>query len=52
MGLVQWHRHRETVAGLVLQSTGLQWRASLRERVLWTGMAQVEYGLASAPHGA
>ncbi len=37
VGLVQWHRHRETVAGLVLQSPGLQWRASLRERVLWAG---------------
>ena len=45
VGLVQWQRHPETVAGLVLQSTGLQWRATLRERVLWTGMAQVEYGL-------
>lgn len=45
VGLVQWRRHPETVAGLVLQSTGLQWRASMRERVLWTGMAQVEYGL-------
>jgi len=45
VGLVQACRHPETVAGLVLQSTGLQWRASLRERVLWTGMAAVEYGL-------
>jgi len=45
VGLVQSRRHPETVAGLVLQSTGLQWRASLRERVLWTGMAAVEYGL-------
>jgi len=45
VGLVQWRRQPDTVAGLVLQSTGLQWRASFRERVLWTGMAQVEYGL-------
>lgn len=45
VGLVQWRRHPDTVAGLVLQSTGLQWRASFRERLLWTGMAQVEYGL-------
>jgi pimeloyl-ACP methyl ester carboxylesterase len=45
VGLVQACRHKETVAGLVLQSTGLQWRASLRERVLWAGMASVEYGL-------
>ncbi len=45
VGLVQACRHPETVAGLVLQSTGLRWRASLRERVLWAGMAAVEYGL-------
>ena len=45
VGLVQWRRHAGSVRGLVLQSAGLQWRASLRERVLWTGMATVEYGL-------
>ena len=45
VGLVQWQRHRQTVAGLVLQSSGLQWRSSPRERVIWTGMAFAEYGL-------
>lgn len=45
VGLVQWRRHPQTVAGLVLQSAGLQWRASPRERVIWTGMAFAEYGL-------
>ena len=45
VGLLQCRRHPDTVAGLVLQSTGLQWRASLREHVLWAGMATVEYGL-------
>ncbi len=45
VAMVQWRRHPATVAGLVLQSTGLQWRSSLRERVLWSGMAMVEYGL-------
>ena len=45
VGMVQRRRHPETVSGLVLQSTGLQWRASAYERVLWTGMAFVEYGL-------
>ncbi len=45
VGLLQWLRHPETVTGLVLQSTGLQWRASVREHVLWLGMATVEYGL-------
>jgi len=45
VAMVQWRRHPATVAGLVLQSTGLQWRASARERVLWSGMAMVEYGL-------
>ena len=29
----------------MLQSAGLQWRASPRERLLWSGMAMVEYGL-------
>ena len=45
VGLVQWQRHRQTVAGLVLQSSGLQWRSSPRERVIWIGMACAEYGL-------
>jgi len=45
VGLVMWKRHPETVRGLVLQSAGLQWRASPRERVLWSGMAMAEYGL-------
>jgi len=45
VGLLQWQRHPATVAGLVLQSTGLQWRSSLRERALWLGMATVEHGL-------
>ncbi len=49
VGLLQWHRHPDTVAGLVLQSTGLQWRASAWERVLWTGMAGAEYGLRFGP---
>ena len=29
----------------MLQSAGLQWRSSAYERVLWSGMATVEYGL-------
>ncbi|MGI8776368.1 MAG: alpha/beta fold hydrolase [Acidimicrobiales bacterium] len=45
VALLQWQRHPDTVAGLVLQSTGLQWRSSLRERVLWLGMTTVEHGL-------
>jgi len=49
VALLQSHRHPDTVAGLVLQSTGLQWRASTWERVLWTGMATVEYGLRFGP---
>lgn len=44
--------HPEMVAGLVLASTGLQWRSSLYERVLWKGMAGVEYVLRfGAPQG-
>ena len=28
-------RHRELVAGIVVQATALEWRGTLRERVLW-----------------
>ena len=45
-------RHPEAVSGLVLLSTGLQWRASLRERALWTALSGVEYVLRfGAPNG-
>jgi len=46
------HDHPDTVAGLVLASTALQWRDTLYERVLWRGMAGVEYVLRfGAPQG-
>jgi 3-oxoadipate enol-lactonase len=52
IGLLMWRRHPETVAGLVLQSTALQWRAALHERVLWNSMAGLEYVLRfGVPHG-
>ena len=45
VGMLQHRRHPGTVRGLVLQSTGLQWRSSAYERVLWAGMAKADYGL-------
>lgn len=52
IGLLMWRRHPETVAGLVLQSTALQWRHALHERVLWSSMAGLEYVLRfGVPHG-
>ena len=52
IGLLMWRRHPEKVAGLVLQSTALQWRSALHERVLWNSMAGLEYVLRFAvPHG-
>lgn len=52
IGLLMWRRHPEVVAGLVLQSTALQWRSALHERVLWNSMAGVEYVLRfGVPHG-
>jgi pimeloyl-ACP methyl ester carboxylesterase len=45
-------RHPEVVAGLVLVSTGLQWRASTRERLVWKMLGGVEYVLRfGAPKG-
>ncbi len=52
IALLLAHMHPELVAGLVLASSGLQWRASVRERLLWFGMAGVEYVLRfGAPQG-
>ena len=52
IGLLMWRRHPGSVAGLVLQSTALQWRAALHERVLWSSMAGLEYILRfGVPHG-
>jgi 3-oxoadipate enol-lactonase len=52
IGLLMWRRHPEHVAGLVLQSTALQWRCALHERVLWSSMAGLEYVLRfGVPHG-
>jgi pimeloyl-ACP methyl ester carboxylesterase len=52
IGLLMWRRHPQTVAGLILQSTALQWRAALHERVLWNSMAGLEYVLRfGVPHG-
>ncbi|MGI8684055.1 MAG: alpha/beta fold hydrolase [Acidimicrobiales bacterium] len=49
IALLTWRRHPECVRALVLESTALQWRADLWERLLWTGMAGVEYGLRFGP---
>jgi pimeloyl-ACP methyl ester carboxylesterase len=52
IGLLMWRRHPESVAGLVLQSTALQWRHALHERILWNSMAGLEYVLRfGVPHG-
>ena len=52
IGMLMWRRHPHSVAGLVLQSTALQWRDALHERVIWNSMAAVEYVLRfGVPHG-
>ncbi|MDQ1426963.1 MAG: hypothetical protein QOK39_439 [Acidimicrobiaceae bacterium] len=52
VALLAGRRHPEAVAGLVLVSTGLQWRASTRERALWKLLGGVEYVLRfGAPKG-
>jgi pimeloyl-ACP methyl ester carboxylesterase len=52
IGLLMRRRHPESVAGFVLQSTALQWRAAFHERVLWSSMAGLEYVLRfGVPHG-
>ncbi len=52
VALLMWRHHRHLVAGMVLMSTALRWRTSLRERAIWSSMAAVEYGLRlGAPEG-
>lgn len=52
IGLLLADRHPDLVQGLVLAATGLQWRASIRERFVWMGLAGVEYVLRfGAPSG-
>jgi len=52
IAMLTWRRHRDVVAGLVFQATALEWRASLRERLIWRFMAIVEYALRlGAPRG-
>lgn len=49
ISLLLWQRHPELVAGLVLEATALEWRASLRERMVWKTMALVEFALRLGP---
>ena len=52
VSLLVWKRHPSLVRGMVLISTALRWRTSLRERIVWNSMAAVEYGLRlGAPEG-
>lgn len=44
------HRHPDVVDGLVLEATALEWRASLRERVIFRFMAVLEFILRSGRH--
>ena len=52
VSLLVGKHHRSLVKGLVLISTALRWRTSLRARIVWNSMAAVEYGLRlGAPEG-
>ncbi len=52
LSLLMWRHHRHLVKGMVLISTALRWRTSMQERVLWSSMAAVEYGMRlGAPEG-
>jgi pimeloyl-ACP methyl ester carboxylesterase len=45
IAMLTWQRHPDVVAGLVLQATALEWRASWYERFVWRFMAVVELSL-------
>ena len=48
ISMLVWQRHPELVAGLVLEATALEWRASRSERWMWRGMSLVERAMRSA----
>jgi pimeloyl-ACP methyl ester carboxylesterase len=48
ISMLLWQRHRDLVAGLVLEATALEWRASPAERWIWRTMALVERVMRSA----
>ena len=49
IAMLLWRRNPEVVRGLVFEATALEWRASLRERLVWKTMAVVEYALRLGP---
>jgi pimeloyl-ACP methyl ester carboxylesterase len=49
IAMLLWRRHPHLVAGLVLEATALEWRASLRERIVWKTMGLVELALRVGP---
>lgn len=49
ISMLLWQRHPHLVRGLVLEATALEWRASLRERLVWKTMAFVELVMRVGP---
>ncbi len=45
VAMLLWERHPELVAGLVLSATALEWRTTVRERVLWRTVGVLEMAL-------
>ena len=43
VAMLVWHRHRDLVAGLVLEATALEWSAAWQERLLWRTMGFVAF---------
>lgn len=48
IAMLLWRRHPDVVAGLVFEATALEWRSSVRERLVWRAMSIVERVLRSA----
>jgi pimeloyl-ACP methyl ester carboxylesterase len=49
IAMLVWQRHPHLVAGIVLEATALEWRASVRERLVWKTMGALEYVLRIGP---
>jgi pimeloyl-ACP methyl ester carboxylesterase len=42
IALLLWHRHPALVAGIVFSGTALEWRDSVKDRLVWRGMSVFE----------
>ncbi len=52
IALQLWHRHRDLVAGIVLEATALEWKSALEDRLRWRFLVLLDRMLRSRRHAS